>query len=115
MTTTLTLDFRTDTGLSELEHELKQIPGLTVFLVEPEDNTAPVLLSLGIDRKDEQAHLTIRRITHLVYDFLHGSAQENGAQPVTLVTIEGESVDITSLSSDEIKQIITEAYAGQAF
>ncbi|HEY0757217.1 MAG TPA: hypothetical protein VGD98_24900 [Ktedonobacteraceae bacterium] len=100
--------------LRELEHKLKQIQGLQVFYVEPEDADAPVLISVGIRHKDELADLTIRRITHTLFDFLHGSAREPGQRRARLVTIEGDNVDLEPLSSSEIKQVITEAYEGQA-
>ena len=118
MTTTFTLEITLETWphLKDLEYELKQIPGIKVLLVEPRDATAPVLISIGIGKKDEQqADLIIRRIAHVLYDFLHSSAQETSQKHITLVTIEGESVDIAPLSFDEIKQLIVEAYAGQAF
>ncbi len=113
MTTTITLEFIGEPRLKELEHELKQISGLTVFLVEPRDEAAPVLLSIAIGKHGEQAEMAIRRITHTIYDFLHSSAQQVSQQSVTLVTIEGDSVNIAPLSSDEIRQIIANAYAGQ--
>lgn len=116
METTITLECTLDTRqhLKELEHELKQIHGLQVFFVPPKDETAPVLISIGIPRKEEQADLAIRRITHTLYDFIHSSASETSRRKIHLVTIEGERVDIEPLNSDEIRQIITEAHAGQS-
>lgn len=112
MTTTITLEFSAEPGLAELEHELKLIHGLKVFLVEPRDTSAPVLLSVAIGvHGSEQADLAVRRVAHTIYDFLHSSAREV-QQSVTLVTIEGESVDIAPLSYAEIERIIAEAYAG---
>lgn len=115
METTITLECSSDTRqhLRGLEHELKQIHGIQVLFVEPKDETAPVLISIGISRKEEQAEQAIRRITHTLYDFLHG-ASESEAPKITLVTIEGESVDLAPLTSDDIKQVITEAHAGQS-
>ena len=115
MEPTITLEFTSDTRqhLHELEHELKKIHGVTVYFVEPRDQAAPVLISLGLSRKGEQADLEIRRIAHALYDFLHSSESDDGRKTITLVTIEGESVDIAPLSSDEIRDIIGQAYAGQ--
>ena len=63
MTTTITLEFSAEPGLGELEHELKLIHGLKVFLVEPRDTSAPVLLSIAIGvHGSEQAGLAIRQI-----------------------------------------------------
>jgi hypothetical protein len=115
METTLTLECTgvAHKDLEELEHQLKHIHGLKVFLVMPKDEKAPVLLSIGMNRRDEQADLTVRRIGHVLYDFLHRSASVPAREKITLVTIEGESIDIAPLASDEIKHIIATAYAGQ--
>lgn len=114
METTITLECTLETRqhLKELEHELKQIHGLRVFFVEPKDETAPVLISISINKKGEEADVAIRRIAHTLYEFIHSS--EASQRKITLVTIEGESVDIKPLSSDEIKQIIIEAHEGQS-
>jgi hypothetical protein len=116
METTITLECTLEIRehLRELEHELKQIHGLKVFFVEPRDADAPVLISISVLHKGEQADLAIRRIAHSLYEFVHSSAEEAGRRKLTLVTIEGESVDIKPLSSEEIRQIIAEAHAGQA-
>jgi hypothetical protein len=115
METTVTLEFIADSllPLRTLEHELKAIHGLKVFFVEPKDQTAPVLISLGMNKKDEQADVRIRRITHTLYEFLHSSDAQQ--IQVTLVTIEGESVNIVALESEEIRQIIARAYAEQSW
>lgn len=114
MEPTITLEFTSDTRqhLKTLEHELKQIHSVQVFFVEPRDETAPVLISLGIGKKHE-AEVAIRRIAHTLYDFLHSSANEETKKTLTLVTIEGDSVDIAPLSEEEIKTIIEQAYTGQ--
>lgn len=117
MATTITLEFTSDTHqhLHELEHQLKQIHGVQVFFVPPRDKAAPVLISLGLSKKGEQADLEIRRVAHTLYEFLHDSkSEETGSQKtITLVTIEGESVDIAPLSADEIREIVSKAYVGQ--
>jgi phage-related protein len=115
MEPTITLEFTSGTRrhLHELEHELKEIQGVKVYFVEPRDESAPVLISLGLSRKRERAEMEIRRIAHVLYDFLHSSASEESQRAITLVTIEGESVDIAPLSSEEIREIIGHAYAGQ--
>ncbi|SRR5258708_193520 len=114
METTITLELIAETQrpLRELEHQLKAIHGLKIFFVEPRDETAPILLSISIPKKDEHADLLIRRISHTIYDFVHSS--ETGLVQITLVTIEGERVEIMSLESEEIRQIIETAYTGQS-
>lgn len=116
MEPTITLEFTTDTRehLKALEHNLKQIHGVQIFFVEPKDETAPVLISLGIRKKDEQVDMTIRHITHTLFDFVHGGAGEESQKTISLVTIEGERVDVAPLAYEALKQVITEAYAGQA-
>lgn len=116
METTITLEFFAETQqhLKELEHQLKHIHGIQVFFVLPKDENAPALISIGIGKKGEQADVAIRRITHELYDFLHSSKGETSQRKITLVTIEGERIDIAPLTSDEIKQVITEAHAGQS-
>jgi hypothetical protein len=115
METTITLECSLEERehLKELEHELKQIHGLKVFFVEPRDADAPVLISISVLHQGEQAQLAIRRIAHTLFDFVHSAAEPSQRQ-MTLVTIEGESRDLVPLSSDEIRQIITEAHAEQA-
>lgn len=115
METTITLECTLETRehLRELEHELKQIHGLRVFFVEPRDVDAPVLISISVLHRGEQADLAIRRIAHTLFEFVHSSAAEPGQRKVTLVTIEGESVDLVPLSSDEIWRIVAEAHASQ--
>src|SRR5579875_3435049 len=114
MEPTITLEFTADTRqhLKALEHELKQAHGVQVFYVEPKDQTAPVLISVGIRRKDEQAELAIRHVAHTLYDFVH-SASAEGQRTISLVTIEGERVNIASLDYEELRQIISDAYARQ--
>lgn len=116
METTITLECMLETRehLRELEHELKQIHGLKVFFVEPRDTDAPVLISISVLHQGEQADLAIRRIAHTLFDFVHGSTEVPGQRQITLVTIEGERVDLVPLSNDEIWQIVAEAHAGQA-
>lgn len=114
MEPTITLEFAADSQhLRELEHQLKGVHGVQVYFVAPRHETAPVLLSLGLSRKDEQAAQEIRRIAHILYDFLHSSEKDESRQTITLVTIEGERLNIAPLSSDEIRAIIGQAYTGQ--
>jgi hypothetical protein len=116
MEPTLTLAFAADSQhLRELEHQLKGVEGLRVYFVEPADDdaSAPVLISLGLSRKGEQAEREVRRIAHILYDFLHRSERDESQQAITLVTIAGESTNIVPLSFYEIRDIIAQAYAGQ--
>lgn len=111
----LTLEFTSESRaqLKDLEHRLKGIHGVQVFYVEPKDVTAPVLISLGVSRKSGRAELEIRGIAHVLYDFVHGGAGAEEQKVITLVTIEGDSVNIAPLAEEEIERIISEAYAGK--
>lgn len=113
-TTTFTLECTLDTlePLRNLEYQLKLIHGLKVFFVEPEDASAPVLISVSIHARGEQANLAIRRITHTLFGFVHNNVT-NDQRAITLVTIDGQHFDLAALSSDEIKQIITAAHTTQ--
>lgn len=115
METTITLESLGESHerLKELEHELKLIHGLKVFFVEPRDADAPVLISISVLHQGEQAELAIRRIAHTLFEFVHGNVEAPGQRKLTLVTIEGESVDLEPLSSEEIRDIVTQAHAGQ--
>ncbi|HEY1350994.1 MAG TPA: hypothetical protein VGF67_15350 [Ktedonobacteraceae bacterium] len=114
MEPTITFEFAADSQhLRELEHQLKGVHGVQVYFVAPGEKTAPVLISLGLSSKGEQAAQEIRRIAHLLYDFLHSSKRDESWQTTTLVTIEGERLNIAALSSNEIRAMIAQAYAGQ--
>jgi hypothetical protein len=117
MEATLTLAFAADSQhLRELEHQLKGVEGVTVYFVTPgddDDEAAPVLIALGLSRKGEQAEREIRRIAHILYNFLHSSERDESLQPITLVTGGGERINIAPLSSYEIRAIIAQAYADQ--
>src|SRR5579883_1772800 len=109
METTITLEcsLREREHFKELEHELKQIHGLKVFFVEPRDDEAPLLLSLSVLHQGEQAELAIRRVAHTLFAFIHGNTDELAPLSITLVTIEGESRDLTSLKEEEIRSLIS--------
>ena len=111
----ITLEFTSEgrQQLKDLEHRLKGIHGVQVFYVEPKDVTAPVLISLGVSRKSERAELEIRGIAHVLYDFVHGGAGAEEQKTITLVTIEGDSVNIAPLAEQEIERLISQAYTGE--
>lgn len=114
MEPTITLECAADSQhLHELEHRLKGVHGVRVYFIAPADKTSPVLISLGLSGKGESAGLEVRRIAHILYDYLHSSERGPGQQAITLVTIEGERTNIALLASDEIRTIIGQAYAGQ--
>lgn len=116
MEATLTLTFAADSQhLRELEHQLKGVEGLRVSFVTPKDadESVPVLISLGLSRKSEQAERESRRVAHLLYSFLHSSQRDESLQAVTLVTGQGESTNIAPLSFYEIRDLIARAYAQQ--
>ena len=111
-TCTLELPLEAQPYLNVLEDDLKQIHGIQVLLVLPKDEHAPALISLGIGGNAEASTAAIRRITHILYSFLHGNASQSARQ-ITLVTSNGNSVTLTALSSESIRQIIQEAYDNQ--
>jgi len=116
MEATLTLACAADSQhLRELEHQLKGVEGVRVSFIAPRDSDAsvPVLISLGLSRKSEQAEREIRRIAHLLYMFLHSSQRDESQQAMTLVTGAGESSNIAALSFYEIRDLIARASAEQ--
>jgi hypothetical protein len=110
METTITLAFFAETPahLEQIERELKQFHGLQVLLVTPKELTAPALLSLGIGKKAEAA---LPDITRTLYEALHASTEQ--ARTITLVTIEGDTKDITNVSEEELARLIKDAYQNQ--
>lgn len=108
MDTTVTIEFFSDTKehLRTLEQRLKHEHDVDVDLVEPRDATAPMLLAIGIKKHGERAENAAQRVAQTLYSFLHESAGQNQA---LLLTIEGDRVDIKSLSVEQIKEIILEA------
>ncbi len=117
MNTTITIEFRSDTKghLKTLEHRLKQIHDVSVDLVEPRDHTAPVLVAIGIEKSGERAEIAAQNVAQVLYDFLHEDTgtQNQGQKTISVVTIEGDRIDIEPLSVEEIKDMIFEAEEGE--
>lgn len=101
--TTASIEFYSESRqhLKALEHQLKHIRHVKVDLIEPRDHSAPALIALEMHKEGESA---ARDVAQVLSDFLHtGSA---GQSKISLVTIEGDRIDIAPLSVDEIANII---------
>ncbi|MFL5692915.1 MAG: hypothetical protein ACJ795_14015 [Ktedonobacteraceae bacterium] len=108
MVTTVTIEFTSDTHqhLKELEHQLKHIHDVKVDLVEPRDHTAPALVAIAIDKTGARAEAAAQNVAQVLYNFLHDEASAQSQKTISLVTIEGERIDIESLAVPQIKEII---------
>jgi len=111
--TTVTIEFISDTKqhLKALEHQLKHIHDVGVDLVEPRDPSAPALVAIGISKSGEEGERAAQSVAQVLYDFLHDGSP--GQKKISLVTIEGERIDIEPLSVEEIEEIIAEAREGE--
>ena len=109
---TISLEFISDTKehLKTLEHQLKQIHGVHVDLVEPRDTTAPALVGVSIDSTVSE---TAQNVAQTLYSFLREEQSVQGQKKISLVTIEGNRVDIENLPVEDIYKIITTAQEGQ--
>lgn len=109
-TTTVTIEFLSDTEqhLRTLEHRLKRIHDTEVELVKPRERTAPVLVSISIDKRGAKGEQAAQNVAQTLHDFLHEDTGQ-GQKKIFLVTIEGERLDIEALSPEEIQGIIAEA------
>jgi hypothetical protein len=113
--TTVTIEFTSDTKqhLKTLEQQLKHIHDVSVDLVEPRDPAAPALVAIGITKGGERAENAAQSVAQVLHSFLHDETSAQSPKKIFLVTIEGERVDIESLSIEEIKEIIVAAQAGE--
>jgi hypothetical protein len=111
MDTTITIEFFSDTKehLRALEERLKHEHDVDVDLVEPRDLTAPALVAIGIKKHGERAENAAQRVAQTLYSFLHDDAGTTGQKQMLLLTIEGDRMDIKTLSVEQIKEIILEA------
>lgn len=109
---TISLEFLSDTKehLKTLEQQLKHIHGVHVDLVEPRDTTAPALVGVSIDSAVSE---TAQNVAQTLYSFLHEEQSVQGQKKISLVTIEGNRVDIENLPVEEIYKIIVSAQEGQ--
>jgi hypothetical protein len=111
MDTTITIEFFSDTKehLRMLEQTLKHERDVDVDLVEPRDLTAPALVAIGIKKHGERAEDAAQRVAQRLYSFLHDDTSATGQKQMLLLTIEGDRMDIKTLSVEQIKEIILEA------
>ncbi len=111
METTLSLEFLFEVRqhLKDLEHQLRHISGVHVDLVVPRDHAAPVLVSMSINERAEQAP---QQVARTLYSFLHTDQGVQGQKQIFLVTKEGDRVDIEDLSAEQINDIIVDALQG---
>ncbi len=111
METTISLEFLFEVSqhLKDLEHQLRHISGVHVDLVVPRDHHAPVLVSMSINERAEQAP---QQVAQTLYSFLHEDQSVQGQKQIFLVTKEGDRVDIENLPVEEINNIIVVAERG---
>lgn len=111
MDTTITIEFFSDTKdhLKTLEQRLKHERDVDVDLVEPHDVTAPALVAIGIKKHGERADSAAQRVAQTLYSFLHDETGASGQSQMQLLTIEGDRMDIKTLSVEQIKEIILAA------
>ena len=116
MDTTVTIEFfaESEQHLKTLEHQLKRIHDVEVYLVEPRDAGAPALVAIGIDKSGERAMMAVHNVAQVLYDFIHEDTGAAGQKQILLLTIEGERVDIQSLPIEEIERIINAAKEGES-
>jgi hypothetical protein len=107
---TITIEFFSDTEqhLKILEHELKRVHDVDVYLIEPKDPQAPALVSIGVNKSGERAAKAAQNIARVLHDFIHDTSSP-GQKKILLFTIEGDRVDIEPLSVEEIERIIVAA------
>jgi hypothetical protein len=107
---TVTIEFFSDTEqhLKILEHQLKQIHDVDVYLIEPKDPQAPALVTIGVNKSGERAAKAAQNIATVLHDFIQDTSAP-GQKKILLFTIEGDRVDIEPLSIEEIERIIVEA------
>jgi hypothetical protein len=113
--TTITIEFTSDTHghLKILEHQLKHIHDVGVDLVAPRDPAAPALVAIGINKGGERGKAAAQNVAQTLYAFLHDDASPAGSKKISLVTIEGERIDIEPLPVEQIKEVIVAARQGE--
>jgi hypothetical protein len=115
MDTEINLEFFSETKehLQHLEQQLKQVHDVDVGLLVPKDATAPTLIAIGIKKGGERAVRAAQQVAQVLYDFLQDEAGAAGQKQLLLLTIEGDRVDIATLSVEEIEGIILAAKEGE--
>lgn len=112
METIISLEFISDTKdhLKTLEHQLKHIHGVQVELVEPRVSTAPALIGIGINPGVAEV---AQDVAQTLYSFLREEQSTQRQKKISLVTAEGDRVDIANLSVEDIHRIIVVAQKGE--
>jgi len=107
----ITIEFFSDSEqhLKILEHQLKHIHDVDVYLIEPKDATAPALIAIGITKSGERAAKAAHNVAQVLYDFIHDKTDPQIQKKILLFTIEGEHIDVAPLTADEIEGIIVTA------
>ena len=116
MDTTVNIEFTSDTRqhLKTLEQQLKHIHDVKIDLLAPKDiSIAPALIAIGLDRHIEKAQRAAHTVAQTLYTFLHGDEAIQGQKKISLVTIEGDRINIESLDAAAIENIILEALEGE--
>jgi hypothetical protein len=106
---TATLEVRSGTReyYEEIERQLKTIQHVRVGAVEPLEADAPTLVTIEIHREGEE---TARRVAQVLCDASHANTGVQGQ--MSLVTIEGDRVDVGQLSVEQVTNVILGAEAG---
>ena len=107
---TVTIEFFSDTEqhLKILEHQLKHVHDVDVYLIEPKDPQAPALVSIGVNKSGERAAKAAQNIATVLHDFIHDTSAP-GQKKILLFSIEGDRVDIEPHTIEEIESIIAAA------
>ena len=115
MDTEINLEFFSESKehLQVLEHHLKQVHDTDVGLLVPRDATAPTLIAIGITKSGDRAARAARQLAQVLYNFLQDETGPAGQKQLLLLTIEGDRVDIATLSVEEIERIILAAKEGE--
>jgi hypothetical protein len=114
MDTTVTLEFTSDMEqhLRILEQQLKHIRDVKIDLVEARDHKAPSLFAIAIGKSGDRAEMAAQTVAQVLHDFLHTDTAALSHKTISLVTIEGERINIEPMSMEEIKSIIVAARQG---
>lgn len=111
MDTEINLEFFSESKehLTLLEHRLRQIHDVDVGLLVPKDTNAPTLIAIGIKHSGARALGAAHEVAQTLYSFIHDEAGVANQKQLLLLTIEGDRVDIATLSAEEIERIIVAA------
>ncbi len=115
MDTEINLEFFTESKehLQLLEHQLKQVHDVEVGLLVPKDATAPTLIAIGLKKGGDRAARAAEQVAQVLYNFLQDETGPAAQKQLLLLTIEGDRLDIATLSVEEIERIILAAKEGE--